>query len=289
MTRPSIPVDLQNPGQVFACLGFMEAAEVLCGKTTSQFDWSDPSQARFCLEAEGHADPFTRVLEFLAACEVHGVVVGTDDPLSMDKWGLPTVEEHPQAGFPMPSLTAPAMLPARLRAGDDELRVDHWGDHTRRDNVKFWAGAGGLPGAVIVSQTLELVRDRICDARPDPFSVDAPMSSSFRLDWRRDYVPVDTGFSLNAHSQVVSVGYPLVELLGVIGLSHARPRRLSPRDKLRYDYFVSSARLPASLQRYVLGQPDPLFDTRHFSMRLGWPGQENQARCITSVTEITHV
>jgi CRISPR-associated protein Csx14 len=270
----------------------MEAAEVLCGKTTSQFDWSDPSQARFCLEAEGHADPFTRVLEFLAACEVHMVAVKTEKPLTMDNWGLPTAEEHPAAGFPMPAPNAPAMLPARLRAGHDELRVDHWGDqtrHTGRDNVKFWGGSRGLPGAAIFKRNLDPVRANILESRPDPFSLGHTLAATYRLDWRHDYVPVDTGFSLNAHSQVVSVGYPLVELLGVIGLSHARPRRLSPRDKLRYDYFVSSARLPASLQRYVLGQPDPLFDTRHFSMRLGWAGQKDKARCITSVTEITHV
>ncbi len=31
MAESSIPVDLFNPGQVFACLGFLEAADVLCG------------------------------------------------------------------------------------------------------------------------------------------------------------------------------------------------------------------------------------------------------------------
>lgn len=31
MGQAIIPVDLRNPGQVFACLGFLEAADVLCG------------------------------------------------------------------------------------------------------------------------------------------------------------------------------------------------------------------------------------------------------------------
>lgn len=31
MGKATIPVDLLNPGQVFACLGFLEAAETLCG------------------------------------------------------------------------------------------------------------------------------------------------------------------------------------------------------------------------------------------------------------------
>ena len=31
MSEAFIPVDLYNPGQVFACLGFMEAADILLG------------------------------------------------------------------------------------------------------------------------------------------------------------------------------------------------------------------------------------------------------------------
>ena len=42
MAEADIPVDLLNPGQVFACLGFVEAAEVLLGDATGGFDWSDP-------------------------------------------------------------------------------------------------------------------------------------------------------------------------------------------------------------------------------------------------------
>jgi len=37
MTRTAevIPVDLKNPGQVLACMGFLEAAEVLCNHRKS--------------------------------------------------------------------------------------------------------------------------------------------------------------------------------------------------------------------------------------------------------------
>ena len=37
MAESSIPVDLFNPGQVFACLGFLEAADVLCGHAEGRF------------------------------------------------------------------------------------------------------------------------------------------------------------------------------------------------------------------------------------------------------------
>ena len=38
MAEASIPIDLTNPGQVFACLGFVESAEVLLGEARGGFD-----------------------------------------------------------------------------------------------------------------------------------------------------------------------------------------------------------------------------------------------------------
>ena len=45
MGAASIPVDLFNPGQVFACLGFLEAADVLLGDAEGGFDWTDDGNA----------------------------------------------------------------------------------------------------------------------------------------------------------------------------------------------------------------------------------------------------
>ena len=57
------PVDLANPGQVFACLGFMEAAEILIGGAMATFVWSGAeTSARFRLEADGDEAPVPHVL-----------------------------------------------------------------------------------------------------------------------------------------------------------------------------------------------------------------------------------
>jgi CRISPR-associated protein Csx14 len=87
------------------------------------------------------------------------------------------------------------------------------------------------------------------------------------------------------------VGYPLVELFAAVGLSHARPLRPERRNKLLYRYGVigsdrKDARLlPPIFLRAALGVEMMPFPQRRFRMNLGWPGQENQARCITTVTE----
>src|SRR5215468_2299678 len=69
MAEHATPVDLYNPGQVFACLGFLEAADVLLGNAEGGFDWSDPENVVFRLRAEGNINPAAAVLEFLAEAE----------------------------------------------------------------------------------------------------------------------------------------------------------------------------------------------------------------------------
>lgn len=286
----SIPVDLFNPGQVFACVGFAEAADVLLGEAEACFDWSKRDAVRFWVRARGSDNPIERVLRFVSVATA--IAEAPHGSANIDSW-LPTwgpkpVELASRAPYASNDPESPATLVTLLRAGEDELRIDHWAD-TVRDNVKFWAGAGGYPGAALTRDALELVRDRALAAVTDPFALAVPQSSSFRLDWRRDYVPIDAGFSLNAHGGAVqTVGYPLVELLGAIGLTYARPRRLTSKLEYRYGVVGTSRDLgwlPLSFLRAALGASTTPFETRRFHMFLGWPGKEGQARAITHVTE----
>ena len=290
MAVASIPVDLTNPGQVFACLGFVEAADVLLDAVEGGFDWQDPDEVRFCLAASGNADPIVRVLRFLDEATVKSVApVGSVH--STEKWKVDTIAVSSQSGvFPFPEPKSPATLPVQLEdAAGHFIVIDYWGDETQRDNVKFWAGSGGYPGAGLVRDALDLIRGHIVGSAGDPFALAARQNSSFRFDWRRDYVPIDAGFSPNMHGDVAMQGHPAVELLAAIGMTHARPLR---HTKLEYSYGVAgvtgSALYAPFLLRAALGARQPLFPGmrfRRFHTQLDWPGQENQARCITDVTE----
>lgn len=289
MAEHSIPVDLFNPGQVFACLGFLEAAEILLGEAEGGFDWSDEADTRFRLRAAGDEHPVEAVLKFLAEAEVKAVAPHGSDNRT-EKWKVPTIKIEDGKPFPFPDPSSPATLPALLEANGKAIPLDYWGDATKRDNVKFWAGSAGYPGAALARDALDLVRDRIDEASDNPFKLSALQSSSFRFDWRRDYIPLDAGFSPNDHGNVRMVGYPLVELLAAIGLSHARPAR---KVKLEYRYGIIAGHdrenglMPPIFLRAALGCARLPFPQRFFRMDLGWPGQENQARCILDVTEET--
>lgn len=300
MAEATIPVDLLNPGQVFACLGFLEAVDVLLGKARGGFDWTDESNIRFRLAADGDDNPFGIVLSFLQDAQVSSRSA-LDLKLETSSWNVDTTQYSNDVPFPFPPPASPATLAAVLAINAKEHRfkgraieISHWGDtrgETGRDNVKFWAGAAGYPGAALARDSLDLVRDVIANSAGDPFNVWAEQSSSFRLDWRRDYIPLDIGFSLNAHSgpRFNTVGYPIVELLAAIGLTHSRPEYF---DKLHYRYGVLGGDKVAELfdplfLRASLGASELPFPQRTFRMNLGWPGKEGQARCITTVYEET--
>lgn len=296
MAEASIPVDLLNPGQVFACIGFVEVADVLLGDAEGTFDWSVTGDIRFRIRATGEASPVRSVLEFLERAEARAVAV-EDSPSCArwnTSWGPRPSTRAREAGYPFPDPPSPATLVCLLSDGTHSVALDHWGDATERDNVKFWAGSGGYPGAALARDALALLRGRAVVAADDPFSFSAPQTSSFRLDWRRDYIPIDAGFSLNAHSDIAALGYPIVELLAAIGLTHARPYRPDPRDKLVYEYAVIGRDRaddgvwfgPSILRAALGGAPFP-FAMRRFRMQLGWPAKEGQARSITTVTEET--
>lgn len=287
MGHASIPVDLFNPGQVFACLGLLEAAEVLLGPSVGGFDGSDTAGTRFHLRAPGEDDPVLHVLRFLESAEVY-TLAPPGSQHTTHRWNVDTRNVPHGTPYPFPNPSSPATLPAVLRAHGHELVLDHWGDVTIRDNVKFWAGAGGYPGAGLLRDALDLVRGTAEQAAADPFEIAAAQSSSFRFDWRRDYVPMGIGFSLNEHSGMQPRGYPWVEILAALGLMHARPLRPDRRDKLTYRYAVlGGTDLPLALHRAALGCTPLPFPTRTFRMCLSWPGQEGHERCITDVVEET--
>ena len=293
MADSTIPVDLLNPGQVFACLGILEAANGLLGDATAAFDWSEGQETTFRVSATGTEPPVERVMRFLEEARITTrAPAGSANPDGWKaSWGDAPESDDPGKPFPFPDPSSPATLPVVLRddAGN-EIALDYWGDATRRDNVKFWAGAGGYPGAAIVRDAIKIVRGRMRQHANIPFALSGAQSSSFRFDWRRDYVPTQDGFSPNKHGKNIQmVGFPLVEICAAIGMTYARPTRKS---KLEYRYGVlgldNGPLVEPVFHRAALGadaSPVPGRSFRRFTMYLDWPGQEDQARCITHVSE----
>lgn len=293
MAEAAVPVDLFNPGQVFACVGLAEVADVLLGDAEGVFDWSDPARVLFRVRAQGDTSPVVRALEFLDRAEARAVApIGSASLRGwLDSWGARPTQIHRSLGYPFPDPESPEILVCVLDDGTHSIRVEHWGDATARDKLKLWAGARGYPGAARIRDALERLRGKFSsEGLQDPFAlvVSTDKKSSVRLDWRRDYIPIDLGFSLNKHGdKFLSSSCPAVEVLGAIGLSNARPVRVSGQV---YDYYVAGSDrrdsgdwLPLPLLRAMLSSKELPWPTRRMRAHLGRPNDYD--RTFTTVIE----
>jgi CRISPR-associated protein Csb3 len=169
MATAYIPVDLFNPGQVLASLGFLEAADVLLGDAEGGFGWTD-AYTRFALTAAGSENPFAFVLRFLAEAKIvewlptdyveggaadcesedtdesngdeKSVMVGDEDPNESedDEGGSSTMGRERRSTFPAREGDRNSLPIRMLGANGRELVVSHWADGSSRNDFKLYSG-----------------------------------------------------------------------------------------------------------------------------------------------------
>lgn len=92
-----------------------------------------------------------------------------------------------------------------------------------------------------------------------------PLGSTFGIDPRASWMPVDVGYSPNDAKQPVRA-FPVTELLGAVGLQTFRFRQEAPK---RYRYFLWDQPLPAMAARAAIAGALVATDgmTYEFTMR----------------------
>jgi len=301
MAESTIPVDLFNPGQVFACLGFLEAADALIGGAQGGFDWDDESDVRFVLRTYGEANPVAAVLEFLAEAELsRWAPSGYRDPLPKEikrkdkgKTAI-SVEAHEGAErggvrlttsehFPAP-VADRMTLPIRLAAtGGLQVEFGHWTDESSRNSFKLYAGnrsaAGiaaamlcghlGNKGQILQKGIAQLWAGARAELTARPFDLLTPMGGSFNFDPRGTWTAIGAGYSPNDQGHEV-VASPVVHLLAAWGLENARPDEYAIR-KVRYAAW--GIELAPMLARAALACAIPSIPSKRFHFDLDLAGK----------------
>lgn len=271
MRQVLIPVDLRNPGQVFACLGLIEATHELVGMAEGGFSWErhhDP-YARFSLVGAGDVNPLNSVLTFLATAKASAIAPHEWKP-SNAKHAI-DVERVYYSPDRISALSHMA-LPIALSCKDKRTILGHWIDGSDRDEFKLYAGnRSALKIARDMMESIAELWDSHKEALlSDPLGKTVPMRGSFNFDARCAWQAIDLGYSPNEHRQSV-VGSPVVELLAAWGLEHARPRRTEERRT--YCYAVWEDLLPPMLARPALAGETGDFNRRQFRLRIGLSGR----------------
>jgi CRISPR-associated protein Csx14 len=297
MTEVTIPVDLRNPGQVFACLGLMEAAKILIPERSVEgnFSWRDGKET-FSIQTGGKDNPVEIVLDFLAAASIaagdrpdwRGTKKKKDEDgaepeinggaeLRTDSDNVPLVQ--------VPAPLADAMaLPLVLGGGNQpQVILTHWTDGSSRDDFKLYAG--NRTGVSIARAMLQGVVDKKGKRKTDglaqlwrrrrpelaeaPFDVLTPVAGTFNFDPRRAWTAIDAGYSPDQQGHLM-IASPAVEILAAWGLEHTRPNEFELR---RVRYAVWRERLPLLLARPALAGALPLFSARRFRFHLELAGK----------------
>jgi CRISPR-associated protein Csx14 len=305
MGAASIPVDLFNPGEVFACLGSLEAADMLLGDAEGGFDWSDAANVIFALSSAGDGNPFETVLEFLAESEpTRWAPIGYADPPKKGKSDDDEGTGEDDLDDAAQSLELTRTFPARvgdrmalpIKCGGGNRRVvelGHWADGSSRESFKLYAGnrsadriaramlkgvrkkatakqkAIGQPGDLKTKGVLQLweaYRTALINA---PFDVLTPMGGSFNFDARGAWTAIDAGYSPNQHRHAIEAS-PVVEFLAAWGLEHARPVEFGLR---QVRYAVWGASLPPILARAALCGALPSVPLKRFRFELDLSGK----------------
>jgi CRISPR-associated protein Csx14 len=254
MAQASIPVDVFNPGQVFACMGFLEAADVLLGDARGRFVWSHSSDC-FHVDTCGDENPIAVVLDFVKAAEVKWL---SPRPELKERDGGDTEFcEGIAASRDPKAADLPGILRGQGNGRTCEITFGFWADGSSRFATTFKKSTNGASAHIRLVNALGAIKQ--WDTKSvvsDPFNRDARTESLFRLDPRGSVDPIHGGFSPDALRKGDQGGldvrvatYPICELLAILGLEHARPERL---DANRFAYCVWDPWLPPLLARAAI-------------------------------------
>jgi len=274
MAEASIPVDLFNPGQVFACLGFLEAAEVLLGEAEGGFDWSDAANVNFILRAAGDENPFAAVLAFVKEARVEWLT--HDQNVKERDGGFSVLRESISDSESPKEADLPALMTGKFRGEDRKVYFGYWADGSSRFSTTFKKSTNGASSHIRFNNAhIAIAELNEGQSAIDPFEQKARTESLFRLDPRGSVDPINGGTSpdkLRKGSIDVRVAtYPVCEALALVGLQNARP---GFRERGAFHYYAWSRRdkgeqhchgfLPLVLARAAISVTLPFLAARCF-------------------------
>lgn len=251
MAQDSIPVDLSNPGQVFACLGVLELADVLLGNAEGAFSWE--MNEMFIVSARGSARPIEAVLTFLRGAEVRWL--SPRENLKERDGGFTEVIPSESTSPTPKSPDLPGVVRGTYGTAVHKFAFGFWADGSGRFATTFKKSTFRNSSHVRLSNALDALRRLdLIRASEDPLNQSGRTESLFRLDPRGNVDPIHGGFSPDTARKggfdVRVATYPLCELLAIFGLQNARPERLDAR---HFAYTVWDLKLPPMLARAAIG------------------------------------
>lgn len=247
----TIPVDLTNPGQFFACCGLLELADRLWpgAEVAGSFTLPRFERSRFGIFANSEFE-VAEIVKALLDCSRTSVhpfrpIMGSDGkPVKDAKKTKPVMVGEPVA-----------------------LRLSWWLDELagRQTRFKTWSAHKTAEG-LISDMAQALCTEEITDSTILHSRIG--MTSRLGLDTRSSWNTLDEGFSPNDQNLPVDT-YPATELLAAIGLETFRPE--SSVDG--YVYACWTTPMPTIVARAVASGSVDIQGTTRYRFDIGARGK----------------
>lgn len=220
----TIPVDITNPGQFFACCGLLELADRLWPGAEGWYEVG----GRFCITFTGD---YKGTLDELLS------ILVMDPPTAIAKLECSSLE------------VAPIIAPLAFSfsgGATNKLTLDYWTQIRMDKGVakvisnppwNFWSGQQ-TSFNIWNDLRAELVKQMVTvefSRSSDPFSHRVFLKGRFGFDCGPAWNALDVGFSPNEQDMKVESS-PFVELLAPMGLQRFRP--VMNDDRSGFDYFT---------------------------------------------------
>lgn len=263
----TIPVDLTNPGQFFACCGLLELADRFWPGTEG---WFEDSEFKLRFDAT-----FEELIKNIQAISVTNTMTAKQSKrlqelssMSKKERGATKLEEEKKALDKMRREE-----PIFLEFGN-ELRIDWFtDDYSGGSRFKTWAGQQSVLNiatamhaglASIEAQGEMNLWDSVYGEKL-PFYFDSDLGGQGS--------PRDVGFSFDAlkdgaFSRIEGSYRPVLEFLAFIGLQRYRPREIRRKTGSIYVYGVWSEPLPPFSAAPVVCQALPFGSAQYYEFRL---------------------
>ncbi len=261
----TVPVDLTNPGQFFACCGLLELASRMDAQAEAWF-----ADGQFRLAA---AVPLRDVIERLRQTTVDNTLTPAqrarlDELSAMTKKERETTDGAEEENKSLESLRRE--LPIVL-AGGVSLLIDWFADEfTGGARFKTWAGQQS------VLDIARAMHDGLSEACVDDESTlwnstrRVGLPFSFDSDLGAQGSALDIGFSFdplaaNKTTRITGMSRPALEFLAFIGLQRFRPRQIAGN---RFVYVAWPSPLPVSVAASAACQAVAFRDAPVYEFRL---------------------
>ena len=224
----SIPVDLTNPGQFFACCGLLELADRLWPGAEGWFEGE-----RFNLTGTGSVNAVLNKLTVAKALEVTTLASGIAVK--------PIIA--PLAVYLCGEDKSPFILDFWMRLRADKGKVEAisnppWNLWSGQQTpLRIWIALGGAVAQQVASAGGEIIES--------PFTLVQPLKGRFGFDAAAAWNALDMGFSPNDQGMPVESS-PATELLAAIGLQRFRPFVGSRWEFVQFSTWTTAAAPPVA-------------------------------------------